>query len=512
MWQDNAGRRGPAGDTLPLPDVLVTVRLARWLLDMSEQMKFRDGTRVLAPTLAASAVLLLLGSVSAWYLHSLQRSSSELLSESIAKIQAAENLVIVSQSMQALVDEYLLVRDGSLVTKVYQLEESANRWLNRALELADSEEELAAIEQVRRGYRDCFERVEVLGRTLPQQDPEVIVNEVRDFRLRHIVAPADEYRRINREQANQASISNRELADRMGLALLSLGMCGSVAGLLAGYVIATKVNRQLEVNRQAAMKARQLAAMGQLAAGVAHELRNPLTSLKLIVQTALADEQSATIERRDFDVLEEEIERMNDTIQSFLDYARPPRIEKRPCSISHVLQQTVSLLSHRAAQTGIRFELELPDNVTDVDGDQAQLKQLFLNLLINAMDASTDGGTVTLTVKHDPTGENDRIDRPTRQAGGQCVIEVADQGAGLPAEHSERIFEPFVSTKEAGTGLGLSICSRIVKEHGGSIRADNRPEGGALFVITLPISCAADQANDRDRQTAVTADTHPKQT
>ena len=471
-------------------------------LDIFEQVMFRERTRVIVPTFVVSAVLLLLSGAAAWYLHRLQRSSSELLAESIAKTQAAEELVIVSQEMEALVDEYLLTRDESHIAAVLQLKEKAGKWLQRAEELADGEEELATVEQVRHGYRACLDRIETLRRSTSQQDPEAIVNELRDLRMRHIVEPAEEYRRFNREQSKHASERNLDLADRMGLALISLGMCGAVAGLLVGFVIARSIDRQLERNRQAAMRSRQLAAMGQLAAGVAHELRNPLTSLKIIVQTAVAGEEKVTIDRRDFDVLGEEIERLNNSIQTFLDYARPPKLEKQRCSALEIVQQTVALLSHRAVTSGVRFQVEAPDGPVEVDGDPAQLKQLFLNLLINAVDASPSGGTVMLTIKHGTTDEiHQRTGRSDRE-DGQCVIEVADTGEGLPADQADRIFEPFVSTKEAGTGLGLSICRRIVEEHGGSINAANRLEGGAVFIVALPSRYITASTDDSGLQTS----------
>ena len=447
---------------------------------------FKEPTRIIVPTLSVSILLLVLGSLAAWYLHRLQQSSSELLVASISKTRTAEELVVVSQELEALVDRYLLAPDESLLGVAMDLKKRAGNWLERAEQLARTNQERTAIEQVRKGYRLYFERIEMLRRQPRQDNPEAIVKELRELRTHQIVEPAEKYRLFNRERATEASERNQKMADRMGLALVLFGMCGATAGLLAGFVIARGVHQQLERTRRAAMQSRQLAAMGQLAAGLAHELRNPLTSMKIIAQTATVHADNVVLDRRDFGVLEEEIERLNASIQTFLDFARPVKPEKKSCVIPAIIDQTVTLLSHRATQLGVRFEVKTPEELTVVGADPGQMKQLLLNLLINATDASPQGGTVSITVDDGTSDETRRMVDPSESGGGQLVLEVADRGEGLPTELADRIFEPFVSTKVAGMGLGLAICKRIVEEHGGTIQARNRPDGGTVFRVTLP--------------------------
>ena len=234
------------------------------------------------------------------------------------------------------------------------------------------------------------------------------------------------------------------------------------------------VVQHLQDSQRTTLRAEQLATLGQLAAGLAHELRNPLTSIKLLLQPDPEDQQPLTLDGRDLTVLRREVNRLEQTLQTFLDYARPPRLEKRPVVVRTLLQQTVEFVSPRARQLGIEISCECPDQIWEVEADAGQLRQVFLNLLLNALDASPSRTRITV-----------RMPNPTAQ---WLAIDIADQGPGLPAEFGERIFEPFVTTKEGGTGLGLPICRRIMVEHGGDITGENREVGGAVFTVRLPLT------------------------
>jgi signal transduction histidine kinase len=195
--------------------------------------------------------------------------------------------------------------------------------------------------------------------------------------------------------------------------------------------IGTVVER-LQHSQREVLRSEQLAAVGQMAAGLAHELRNPLTSMKVLVQPAAEPAAAVSLSEEDLAVLNEEIARLERSIQTFLDFARPPQPEKRPFEARGVLEQVVHLVSGRADRQGVR---------------------------ITCAEA----------------------------AGGWFTVRVAATGIGLPAHLGQRIFEPFVSTKETGMGLGMSICKRIVEAHGGEIIAAGRPGGGTTFTVRLPL-------------------------
>jgi signal transduction histidine kinase len=216
-----------------------------------------------------------------------------------------------------------------------------------------------------------------------------------------------------------------------------------------------------------------------MAAGIAHELRNPLMPMKILVQSAADRQPSPGLDGRDLAVLEQEISRLERSIQMFLDFARPPQIEKRTFEARDVLEQIVQLLEARAERQGVRIERRFPDEPLLILADVGQFRQVVLNLLLNALDAVPQGGTIRLGLR--------------KEGDKWLTLAVADTGCGLPASLGAEIFEPFVSTKETGLGLGLSICKRIVEAHEGEIQAANRPEGGAVFTVRLPCLAAVSQ-------------------
>jgi signal transduction histidine kinase len=223
-------------------------------------------------------------------------------------------------------------------------------------------------------------------------------------------------------------------------------------------------------------RAEQRATLGQMAAAMAHELRNPLTAMKMLVQGALAGEDwgldSPALSGRDLAVLEEEIGRLERLTQSFLDFARPPQLEKRTLDVRPLVEQTLRVVEARATAAQTRVEFEAPPGPVLAVIDPGQFRQVLLNLLLNALDAVAGPGVIRVSV--------------ASEAGGWLTLRVSDSGCGLPAALGGRIFAPFTTTKEMGLGLGLSICKRIAEAHGGEISGVTRPEGGATFTLRLP--------------------------
>jgi len=354
--------------------------------------------------------------------------------------------------------------------------------------------------------------------------------------------PAHEYLDLTEEEVNASIAKNQVLAERVVYALLLLGICGSAAGFVfarglsrslvqlsvlirdtAGRLkegvgpvtfsggnlgeledvlrlIADRVSaivERLQQRERDFLLAEQLAAIGQLAAGMAHELRNPLTSMKLLVQGAQAGAGEADgthgsgLSGVDLSVLEEEITRLEQLIHSFLDFARPPKLDLRVLDVRPLVEQSLAFLAGRAAVVAARIELVAPPAPARAAVDAGQFRQVVFNLVVNALEAQPAGGAITVTLE--------------REAGGWLSLQVADRGRGLPPGLGERIFDPFTTTKETGLGLGLSICRRIATAHGGTLSAANRPGGGAVFTLRLPaapvdggpLPVTSRRANDR---------------
>jgi two-component system sensor histidine kinase HydH len=495
--------------------------------------------RVIIPTAVMSILLLLVGGVAAWYLHQLQQDSVELLVASVAKVEAAEELEVISHEFRYQLRQYDADEVGSTPDAIANLWEKAHSWLSRAREMADSDQERDLIRKMEQGYTTLFEEFSRLREASHDEGSrEHVFNAMHDMAADEILEPAQAFRDLTRQHISQASRRNQALADRMGLGLLLLGACGAVAGLLTGYGIARGIDRslaqltipirnatgkldevvgpltvssgdtfedlesalqgmanqvgtvvqQLQESQMATIRAQQLAAMGQLAAGLAHELRNPLTSMKMLVQPSETESDEIPLDARDLGILREEIDRLESTIRTFLDYARPPRLEKRSLFMRDILRQTVEFFSRRAKQRGVTIDLEVLDQPILVDADAGQIRQVLLNLLLNALDAAPEGTAITVCLSHEFVDRQPDYGGSSSCPSGWTLISVADRGAGLPDGMAERIFEPFVSLKEGGTGLGLPICKRIVEDHGGTISSQAREGGGAVFTIRLPIA------------------------
>ncbi len=248
----------------------------------------------------------------------------------------------------------------------------------------------------------------------------------------------------------------------------------AIASMLA-LAIERKRHEQEQRERDL-QRADQMATVGQVATGVAHELRNPLTSIKGLVQVNLRELRARGLPTEDLRIIEHEIRRMERSLQAFLDFARPPRTERRRLELVPLIERTLALIRGRAEKQQVALRIRHPVRSVWIEADAGQIQQLLLNLALNALDAMPQGGALTVEVQ--------------LLLQGWVEILVADTGPGIDPALLPRIFEPFISGKEAGLGLGLAISRRIAEDNGGSLAALDRPENGAGFVLRLPASSA----------------------
>ncbi len=219
----------------------------------------------------------------------------------------------------------------------------------------------------------------------------------------------------------------------------------------------------------------KLASIGRLAAGLAHEINNPLTGV-LSYSSVLLKRGDFTPEvRQDMQVIVNETKRCREIVKRLLDFARPQPAEKKPTRIDEVVSKTLGILENQFNKKRIQIETRLAPDLPEVFADASQLQQVLVNLLVNAADAlGNKGGTVTIATSREV-------------ASGEVVLEVMDTGMGIPKEDVTRIFEPFFTTKgQQGTGLGLAVVWGIVKEHGGKIEVKSQPGQGATFTLHFP--------------------------
>ena len=228
---------------------------------------------------------------------------------------------------------------------------------------------------------------------------------------------------------------------------------------------------ELERAREQLLHEERLAAVGRLSSAIAHEIRNPVAMIASSIATA---KQLAGPEREEmFGIAADEANRLSNLTTDFLDYASTRPLKLSEMAVGDLVAYVADASRAHASKKGVHFELDVPEELT-VCSDATRLQQALMNLLLNAVDAMIPGGTVEVGVEVGPER--------------WLTLWITDTGCGLPAALGALIFAPFVSTKETGLGLGLSICKRIVEAHGGAIEAANRPGGGAVFTVRLPLA------------------------
>jgi two-component system, NtrC family, sensor histidine kinase HydH len=229
----------------------------------------------------------------------------------------------------------------------------------------------------------------------------------------------------------------------------------------------------LQTNFEGMKRAERLSAIGHLSAGLAHEIRNPLASIagaaSILRRSAPSDDEKVT---RCINIIEGECKRLNDLLTDFLNFARPRSPHFQTVDLEVLFANVIELAEHALNRRRISFHREISPEVKNVECDPEQLRQVLLNLLINAIEASGEGATVGLLAGV----EDDRV-----------VIRVVDEGSGVAPEDVDKLFDPFFTTKETGTGLGLPVAHQIVGQMGGNLSARRNDGTGMTFSVELPI-------------------------
>lgn len=454
-------------------------------------MDRRTTSRLLLPIAVVSVFLLATAGGAAWYVRDIQRSLANSLTENVASVVAAHELEGHVREVDAALDRFLITGDRAHLEPIPRLQRETADALRTAEAWALSDQEKALMGRVRRGHDRLFGEFAAAVREPSVGQMRDRIAALAELPEREILEPAREYRQLNEDVLTETSRETAWLADKLTVGLLVLGLCGAAGGVLGGWAVTTGVRRsinrterqlqdttaRLERTERDALRAEQLASVGQMAAGIAHEVRNPLAAIKILVQTAADPLRRAPFGSRDLTVLEQEITRLEQIVSGFLDFARPPQPDKQRFDVRILLEQAADTLRARADVQRVALEVNAPHTVT-VCADPNQLRQVVYNLLYNALDAQPTGGRICVGVAEEKSG---------------VVLRVEDHGPGLPAGLRDRIFEPFVTAKPAGMGLGLSICRRVVEAHGGIIAAADRPGGGTTFMVRLPQSATVSE-------------------
>ncbi len=261
------------------------------------------------------------------------------------------------------------------------------------------------------------------------------------------------------------------------------GRNDEVSDLVAAF---NRMSREIGTRQEQLLQSRKMASIGTFTSGIAHELNNPVNNISLIVESLIEgqDRMDAAERQHLYMDLMEQADRTSSIVRNLLDFSRQEKRRVEPASIVEILDKTARLLKNEMRLNKIKYEKVVKGNPPEIMIDKSSFQQVFLNLLVNAIQAMPDGGTITATVEVVPEKNELRVD-------------ICDTGIGIPKQNLERIFDPFYTTKREGegTGLGLSVTYGIIEQHGGRIQVRPRKTRGTCFSIHLPLG-GSDASSD----------------
>jgi signal transduction histidine kinase len=458
------------------------------------------------------------GLVTIWHTGATDDLFTTLIDKNISSFQAAEGLEIALLSQKGYLTYYFLDGNPEWLQKLKENHQSFLQWLRKAHNSATNPVMTEILRKIDSKYKDYIARREEvinLYKTGNRDQGAKLHWEVRHQFL-EIYDLCENYKLVNQGIITQ--IKNESLAQARFIKTLALIVLPSVVllGLLLTYILIKQLlepirqlsretglgpgpgeqnevqalsrrvhdlienvdqaQTKLERSQEHLVQSEKMAMVGKLAAGVAHSIRNPLTSVKMRLFSMGRTLDLSPTHQEDFEVIAEEIRHIDNIVANFLEFSRPPKLMMQKVSPSDVVDMALQLLRHRLESYNVDVQLKRSRALPEVWADPDQLKEVLVNLLTNACEAMKGGGSIVIQ-----EGET------FLQSIGQVVtIQVSDNGPGIPESVQDKIFQPFFTTKEEGTGLGLSIATRILGEHGGWLDLDSQEGRGTTFTINLP--------------------------
>ena len=458
---------------------------------------------------------------STWYINRLQGDLARAVRHDASKMDAADELQVQLRHLRfhsvIFAAEPTAARAELVRADTAQVEAAFDS-IRRNL-IADDEELLALIE---RDYSEYKHRLGPDGLPLPARTVPDLIRWSDAHPMRELLRPCRELSDRQRARMEAGLTRSEAQTTWAGRVLIVLGLAGALGGLLSGYATARGLTRRaahlsvrvravqaeldqevgaltvdaarsigdldaqldyvvgrvkevcqrLQEQERGLLRAEQLAAVGQLAAGIAHEVRNPLTGIKFLVEGALRPAQTIPLTNEDLRLIRQEVVRIERTVQGLLDFARTPVLDRHRYDLRELVAEAAGVARGRAEAKPVALRVAPAPAVVVASVDRDQFLSLLTNLLLNAIDATPPGGEVQV---HTSTAPN-----------GALTVEVADTGTGIDPRIADKLFTPFATTKPTGTGLGLTIAQRVARDHGGTLTAANRISGGACFTLTLP--------------------------
>ena len=493
------------------------------------KFKFHLSYQMIVWSLVSIAILLATGYLIISYIYRLQENTRLLITENVISTRNAQELRFALYRVRAASLTNLFDKSDEQLVIVQNEQKVFLGLLDKAGFSAQKEEEKKLIQQIAAlflNYEQTLRNAHELHRQGKLSEPNALIVLASQDLIKTIEDKTIQLISI-KEQTHAELEKSIQINDNViTVSIYSLGISGIIMGLILGWLIAriilnpiyklvlkvrdaagsevvehirmtpgkeleeldlhinrligriSKANEDLRQNRELLERSAKFAAIGRIAPALAHEIRNPLTSIKMLIHSLLNELQANQEQKDDLEIMLHEISRMEDFLQNFLRYARPAKPQLQSIQPEECIKPVLQLMQARFKQGNIDIETINENSHLYVSVDPNMIRQILLNLLNNAIEVMPKGGKISITTSQ-------QFVEPGMRK--MLVISVSDTGPGIPEEIAETLFDPFVRAKEQGIGLGLSISQRIADMHHGFIKAGNNANKGAVFTLYLPL-------------------------
>jgi signal transduction histidine kinase len=489
---------------------------------MTTTMWKKISLRLRIYTVLASLVIIttLGGLIMVWYTYRMEGILTDLIDENLAAYQRAEALETALANQKGYVSYFFQDGDPNWLEELSRHRRFFHSYLDEARSFANTEAQQEIMGRIEVEYlRYVTLKDQVIQHYLGgERDLGLTIHkEVRQHFFK-VMEYCEEYKAFHTQQIQTIKAISYEQAEKLrvvaGTAVLLVLLLGLVLAFVLGKDILEPLRRlameaspgsrpdgrdevkalsrsirvliedidqtqsELEKSREHLLQAEKMVVVGKLAASMAHSIRNPLTSVKMRLFSLNRTLDLSSNQEQDFEVISEEILHIDNIVQSFLEFSRPPKLRVQDMSPSEVVDHALRLLTHRLQSYNVTVLLERNGAMPHIKVDPEKLKEVLVNIIENACEAMKGGGTITI-----------REERGFESVlGPVALIHLSDNGPGIPESIRTKIFEPFFTTKEEGSGLGLSIAARIMEEHGGLLHLKSAEGGGSTFSVVLPLT------------------------
>ncbi|MBU0990282.1 MAG: histidine kinase [Proteobacteria bacterium] len=469
---------------------------------------------------ALVSVTLMGGLVMVWYTYRTQGLLTDIIDRNIAAFQSAEALEIALVNQKGFLSYYFLDGDPEWLKQLGEHRQVFKDRLKKAYSLIETEPQKEALDRIESEYIQYITiKDQVISHYIEgaRESGAEIHKGVRN-RFFKILDLCEAYKKLYTKRIMELRDQSRNQAQNLRIVAGTAMFIVLISAILLAFVLIHQILSplrkltleagregdsresgnevrslsrsvrgliedvdftlvELEKSRETLVQAEKMASVGKLAAGMAHSIRNPLTSVKMRLFSLGRTLNLSFAQKDDFEVISEEIRHIDTIVQNFLEFSRPPKLKMQSVSPSEVVDLVLQLLRHRLESYNVEIEvIRQHGPLSAIQADPEQLKEVLINLIENACEAMEEGGSIVI------------IEEETHTAllGPAVTIGVSDNGPGIKETVLSKVLQPFFTTREEGTGLGLSIANRIVEEHGGKLTFTSKEGEGTTFVITLP--------------------------